>query len=186
MSSLLKYLHPNKLKLQSKGITSVQSRVINLKELVPSITVEKVEEAFISSFSKVYKGADVSELQLKDLQLITEWKEYHKQLSDWNWRFGSSPHFSYSFETKFPWGIVEVNLESDKGVISACKIYSDTLYPEVIETVQKKLEGKRYNESGIMEAIHEAQVVLIGISETESSVMKQHCTELGEFILKHM
>lgn len=37
LKALQKYLNPNKKKLESKGVDSVISRVINLKELYPSI-----------------------------------------------------------------------------------------------------------------------------------------------------
>jgi lipoate-protein ligase A len=40
MPSVSKYLCPNKAKLESKGITSVKSRVMNLTDEFPSITHE--------------------------------------------------------------------------------------------------------------------------------------------------
>ena len=39
MANLGKYLTPSKVKLESKGVASVRSRVINLTELVPTLTV---------------------------------------------------------------------------------------------------------------------------------------------------
>ena len=38
LNALTKYLNPNKLKLLSKGVDSVSARVMNLKEIVPTIT----------------------------------------------------------------------------------------------------------------------------------------------------
>ena len=40
LTALDKYLSPNKLKLQSKGVDSVIARVMNLKERVPHISHE--------------------------------------------------------------------------------------------------------------------------------------------------
>merc|ERR1719271_962099 len=37
LTALGKYLSPNKLKMQSKGVASVAARVLNLSELVPSM-----------------------------------------------------------------------------------------------------------------------------------------------------
>lgn len=45
LDALQKYLNPNKLKLISKGVSSVVSRVMNLSEIVPSITHEKYCDA---------------------------------------------------------------------------------------------------------------------------------------------
>jgi lipoate-protein ligase A len=38
LGALGKYLNPNKKKLESKGVDSVVSRVMNLKEVAPTIT----------------------------------------------------------------------------------------------------------------------------------------------------
>lgn len=40
LNALQKYLNPNKKKLESKGVDSVVSRVMNLKEINPNITHE--------------------------------------------------------------------------------------------------------------------------------------------------
>lgn len=54
LEALAKYLNPNKKKLESKGVDSVLSRVLNLKELVPDITHESfcdsLENAFIEKW----------------------------------------------------------------------------------------------------------------------------------------
>ena len=44
MANLGKYLTPSKVKLESKGVASVRSRVINLTELVPTLTVAQMEK----------------------------------------------------------------------------------------------------------------------------------------------
>ena len=50
LGALGKYLNPNKKKLESKGVDSVVSRVMNLTEAVPEIThnsfCQALEEAF--------------------------------------------------------------------------------------------------------------------------------------------
>lgn len=55
LDALGKYLNPNKKKLESKGVDSVISRVLNLKEIVPEITHENfctsLEHAFIKKWN---------------------------------------------------------------------------------------------------------------------------------------
>lgn len=41
-------------KLSSKGVSSVKSRVVNLVELQPDLTVEAMKKALISAFEQVY------------------------------------------------------------------------------------------------------------------------------------
>jgi lipoate-protein ligase A len=54
MAALAGLLNPNKLKLQSKGIASVASRVKNLKELCPILSHEALCSAIVTSFCNYY------------------------------------------------------------------------------------------------------------------------------------
>ena len=49
-----RYLSPSPAKLQAKGVTSVRSRVVNLKELRPDLDVAKMAAAMELAFSQVY------------------------------------------------------------------------------------------------------------------------------------
>lgn len=50
LDALGKYLNPNKKKLMSKGVDSVISRVLNLKELNAEIDHEKFSQALTDAF----------------------------------------------------------------------------------------------------------------------------------------
>ena len=63
MSALAGLLNPNKLKLQSKGIASVASRVKNLKELSQSVSHEALCSAIVTSFCNHY-GYSLLQLRL--------------------------------------------------------------------------------------------------------------------------
>jgi hypothetical protein len=39
-------------------------------------------------------------------------------MKNWEWRFGSTPSFTHHMETRFDWGIMDVNLNSNKVLIS--------------------------------------------------------------------
>ena len=53
-ASMSRFLNPSKAKLQSKGVSSVRSRVVNLSSLCPHITVDTMKQAMFTAFSKVY------------------------------------------------------------------------------------------------------------------------------------
>ena len=53
--ALQRYLTPSKLKLKAKGIASVRSRVCNLKDLCPQITVEAMKDALLKAFREEYE-----------------------------------------------------------------------------------------------------------------------------------
>ena len=51
--AMKRYLSPSKAKLEAKGVESVRSRVVNLKELNPAIAVETLKAAMKTAFAEV-------------------------------------------------------------------------------------------------------------------------------------
>ena len=54
MANLGKYLTPSQRKLQSKGVASVPSRVVNLSELHPGLRISQMQQAMAQAFADVY------------------------------------------------------------------------------------------------------------------------------------
>ena len=52
-----RYLSPSKAKLAAKGVDSVRSRVVNLREFLPDLTVERLSDALTAAFAEVYDQA---------------------------------------------------------------------------------------------------------------------------------
>jgi lipoate---protein ligase len=57
LQALQKYLNPNKKKLESKGVTSVISRVMNLTEAYPHLAHDIFCKALETAFQRHYGGA---------------------------------------------------------------------------------------------------------------------------------
>ncbi|EEA06362.1 lipoate-protein ligase A, putative [Cryptosporidium muris RN66] len=67
--ALEEFLTPNKTKLQSKGVQSVASRVINVKDVIPDITLEDIKTSIIEEFCKTYSiDRELVEFEIKDLK----------------------------------------------------------------------------------------------------------------------
>ena len=49
-AKLQRYLTPTKAKLETKGVPSVRSRVVNLKELCPTIPIDSLKRALVAAF----------------------------------------------------------------------------------------------------------------------------------------
>lgn len=60
-------------------------------------------------------------------------------------------------DTRFQWGIIDMHFQCEKGIITQCTIFSDCLFPILIESVQSKLIGKIYNKDGISLAMTEVK-----------------------------
>lgn len=161
MSKLSNYLLPHPKKLQSKGITSVRSRVVNLKEINQSLTHELVSKAIIDEFFNEYKTeVEIQHLKYADLIKEEKLKEHYARLSDWNWRFGEAPKFNHQLSEYFSWGLVEVYLEVEHAKIIDLKIYSDSLHPELIELLMASLKNVFYNVESIKESIDKLKIEL--------------------------
>jgi len=116
-------LRPDTQKIQSKGVKSVQSRVINLSTILP-MDAKTFRRAFGSYILETEKP-DVYTLSEKDLA-ETE-KLYSEKYSTFAWNFGYSPKYSFHTKNRFPGGGVEVFLDIRDGVIFDAKIYGDFL-----------------------------------------------------------
>ncbi len=145
-----KYLAVSKDKIESKGISSVRSRVINLKELNPNVTPELMAQALLQSFSKLYgtPSAPVITPEMK-----AELAEITQRNASWNWQFGESPAFDITFGTRFPWGNIEFNLSLQDATIQEAKVFSDAMDADFIATLPAQLSGCAFRSDAMVKAI---------------------------------
>lgn len=152
LSRLADYLNPDIKKLQAKGITSVRSRVANLEELAPGISYEKIcssiIDAYFEHFGEQCAPEYISPDALPDLPGFEQ--QFAKQ-SSWEWNFGNAPNFSHLLDTRFSWGGVEIHFDVERGIVSRCQIFSDSLNPTPLETLAVRLQGVMYRRDAFTE-----------------------------------
>ena len=141
MEKMTRYLNPSKAKLQSKGVDSVRSRVINLRELNPDISIPALKQALAASFSQVY-GLPVSPLPIGLLDTDAVDRLYARNRS-WDWNFGLKMPFSFECEGRFPWGGIQICLLMESGHIQTVKVYSDAMEWELATQIETALQGCR-------------------------------------------
>jgi len=160
LSRLADYLNPDIKKLQTKGITSVRSRVANLTELKPDINYDAICDAVTQAFFEHYQARCqpeyISPDALPDLPGFTE--QFARQ-SSWEWNFGRSPDFSHLLDTRFAWGGVEIHFDVERGVISRSQIFSDSLNPSPLEALASALQGCEYRPEAMAAAVGRIQQV---------------------------
>lgn len=186
LNALGKYLNPQKMKLASKGVTSVISRVSNLNEVSSTVNHESLSNAIIKQFFNVHQEqCKVEELTLEKLSAIPSWSSYYNELKNDKWRFGQTPQFSHYFETRFEGiGLFNVHMDSKKNVIEKVKIFSDSLFPQLIEMFEHHLINKQYSVKGIQEAV---DAVLKELKETqEFNELELHVKTIGEWLAKNL
>lgn len=121
------YLNPNKLKLISKGIDSVKSRVVNLCDIYPNLGLcrEKIFEGFEKEFMRYfnvdYANIDKIDVDNENSLNLKEKNpkifEMYNKYSSWEWLFGECPEFSNSLFHKFDFGLIDLSLIVEKGII---------------------------------------------------------------------
>ncbi len=151
MQMLSRYLTPPKAKLQAKGVQSVRSRVINLKELSPNLTCESLKMYLRNAFSQVYG------LPAQDLLLDNTATEYIQTqaatLGSWDWLYGTRLPFSFDCESRFSWGHIELQLQVESGVIQQVSVYSDAMDWTLPQIVKDALTGCHFAKADIVNAL---------------------------------
>jgi len=157
LGRLIDYLSPSKKKLMSKGIDSVRSRVANLTEFNSELTHDALQERIFARFMEHFgASAELEHLSREDLEEVPSLKAYYEELKDWNWRFGKTPDFSHHLYNRFDWGEMDVHINTRRGQVEETKIFSDVLYPDLIDELEKRMIGVRYDKGALKEFFQKA------------------------------
>ena len=147
MSDLSRYLNVSQAKLQSKGVNSVRSRVINLKELSPGMTVESLRQALIEAFGEVYGGKP--SLLSDDNLNQPEIKRIEEKYASWDWRLGRKLPFTAEYGNRFAWGDLTLQFCVEGGVIQDAVAYSDGMETNFISAIGNALRGVLFSSTEI-------------------------------------
>lgn len=149
MELMQRYLTPQKAKLEAKGVKSVRSRVVNLSELAPGLTSEKMRIFLMEAAEQVYdlKGAQFPQIPQRELATLTT------QYRNWDYLYGTSLPLSMVCEDRFDWGGIQLQLEVRSGVIQACRVYTDALDWSLAEQIEQALLQKRFEKNALASAL---------------------------------
>ena len=142
LSALEKYLTPRISKLEMHGVESVRSRVCNLSEYAPEITVDSLAAEFKRS-ANGYTEYLFSEQD----QLVID-RLYKRNASD-DWNYGKAVDFEYTAERRYEWGNAEICLNVDHGIISEIKVYTDSMDTGIAEKIERRLLGMNFDPDAI-------------------------------------
>jgi len=150
-SHMAKYLSVSQDKLESKGVRSVRSRVVNLSELAPGITVDTMSDALYRAFGAEY-GAHPERLQVSDLdQGLLE--SLTRKFSSPAWRLEAEPDFRFREKRRFAWGGAELCLHVSGGKVDLARLFTDALDAGLSETVQNALQGLAFSKQALCDAL---------------------------------
>lgn len=139
MAPLEKYLNVSPLKLQAKGVKSVRSRVANLRDYLPELTIPQLNQTLVEAFGSVY-GLPVTELRYEDLDQEAVARG-QARFSDPAWIYGDSRPLEVSREARFDWGILRLDYSQRDGIITEAALWSDGLDADFLSRVPGLLLG---------------------------------------------
>lgn len=136
-SKLSDYLNVSEMKLKSKGVASVKSRVVNLCEMKPDLTVAALQGKLIEAFSEVY---DLPVEFIDETQVDTEkLSELQKKYASPEWKYMGEEILKNSVEKRFSWGQARADFEIENGKFSKIQFYSDGLDAEYLSEIAERL-----------------------------------------------
>lgn len=152
-------LNVKKEKIESKGIKSIRSRVVNISEFLDEkMPMEEFKALILHHIFKVDKLEDVPQYVLTE----EDWKRVHEiaeeRYKNWDWNFGKSPAFNKQATHKFPSGFIDVRLDVKKSIIENCKIYGDFFGVGPIEDIENRLIGVKHERESVAQALSDIDV----------------------------
>ena len=153
LSKLGGYLNVSEKKMQAKGVTSVKSRVCNLRDFSKNVTVQAVVSLLKQAFAAEYGACSEYKLNEQELARI---ETLYAEISSWQWRFGRTPSFNYQLEERFSFGEMQFLFQVEDGHIWDATVFSDALDTGLVQLVRERLSGVRFHPEDIAEAFVKA------------------------------
>lgn len=152
-SRLGRYLAPSQMKLESKGVKSVVSRVTNLGLHNPALTVTTMKQALMEAFEEEYGAYEPHSWDLIDKDKLEQKRQAY---ASWDWKFGTTPAFNVSLENRFDFGCFELLLNVKNGVVESATCYTDAMDSTLAQRIEMMLTGCNYGSGALCSRLTES------------------------------
>jgi lipoate-protein ligase A len=154
------YLSPPKEKIVSKGVVSVKSRVVNLAERFPHLTIESLCAQLVRSVAEQYgRNAEALDDSFFDAAAVAAMEE---RFSSPAWKYGRSPHCGVTLDARFDWGGVELRFDVVEGRIARLCVFSDAMDAAFIAGLPETLNGTPFRSGDALLAAIDALYPRLG------------------------
>ena len=141
-------------KLSAAGVSSVRSRVANLKGYLPQF--EDIQ-AFQAALQALLAGDD-EEIRLTDAQIAQIEADAAAKFRTWAWIYGHSPVAAFRVGKKFACGRVEVAFSLKAGCIDGLRFSGDFLGNLPPDCIADALQGCRYTREDLLDTLRNQPV----------------------------
>ena len=137
MENLQRYLMPSKAKMAKHGVSSVQSRVVNLSALA-HVTVENIQPRLIAACEAVY-GSRGTVVDFDTLCADPRVRALHDRYCSDAWLTDGWQDFATTASGHFDWGDVSLSLQVREGRVEQVRIATDALDVDAVDRLQQLL-----------------------------------------------
>ena len=150
------YLSPSPAKLKSKGVASVRSRIINLKDLAPKMTCKSLSDDMVRAFEKVYRlhsrQLQIDELDLNAIELLRQ------RNSSQEWLYGRDLPLNFSCSDRFSWGEINLKLGVNRGKIETVRVWTDSMDWQLAKVLEQALTNLDFSIEKLIQAVNVAEL----------------------------
>ncbi|NLW12245.1 MAG: lipoate--protein ligase [Clostridiaceae bacterium] len=182
-----RYLTVANSKLAAKGVQSVRSRVINLTDVKPDVTVAQLEQTMEQAFADYIESTaepgqewEYRHVVDSDFADAPGFSDLEQHFASWDWRYGESIRFDTEIETRFEWGIVRLGLLIKNGLISSARIYSDALDSDFISALSGQFENIKFHSRELADSIRKFPETGGGFVTTRSKMLSDIASWIEE------
>ena len=158
MTAASEVLTPEKDKLASKGVKSVDARVTNIKPYLPAKYQNWTTADFRNYLLCHMFGVDsldqVETYHLTDHDWAIIDQRLDKQYRTDEWNYGKNPGFKHYVSKHFPIGTVSFNFNEHDGRITTVKIYGDFFTAGNPHVVEEHLVGTKLDKASLVAALN--------------------------------
>ena len=157
ISNLSNALKVKPIKLKSKGIKSVKSRVTNISEhLDKPMDISEFRDLIMNYVFSLNSNNSYFNLTEKDIENVNKLSK--EKYSTWEWNFGNSPNYSLINELRYIGGTLEFHLNVSKGFITDIKFFGDFFGKKDISNVEDLLIGVKHEEESLKEKLNNINI----------------------------
>ena len=147
VDKLQKSLHVVEEKYTGKAVQSNRSDVINISACFnKKLNIHEFEDKLIRFIANNH-NFDMYEFTKHELDTIE--KLSAEKYASWEWIFGYSPDYTFNNSFADDQGVHTITMNVKKGIITDCKIVSETLEENLIRKIEKFIKGKYHKEDVI-------------------------------------
>lgn len=162
MDAANEVLTPDKEKLASKGVQSVNSRVTNVKPFLDAayqnLDIEGFKEALLLRLFNVDRLDQIETYHLNDHDWAVIDERLQGKYDTEAWNYGRNPGYDHYVSKHYPIGTVSFNFTVVDGAISELKLYGDFITGGDIHLVEQALIGAKFNRDALIQALSQVDL----------------------------